>query len=148
MNAAFLTHPEVRWINGHYPWELTAELVYRSPILAELRLPKNEPGTLRIPARYCTDYASVPRLPVVYWWTGGRAVLPSVVHDYLYDCWPETISRKTADKIFLEAMTAERDPKRWVTRRAMYTGVRLGGRKPWRTNTMHKCPCRKGGFNA
>lgn len=136
----FITHPEVRWVGGRYPWELTEALVYYSPILRELGLPKHEPGVLRIPAGYRTDYASVPRLPVVYWWAGGRAVLPSIVHDHLYDCWTDQITRRVADKVFLEAMAAERDPKRWVTRRAMYAGVRLGGRRPWRTDSAHKCP--------
>jgi hypothetical protein len=140
VNARFLTRPELGWVDGRYPWALIDELVYVSPILAELGLPKHEPGVVRIAAGYCTDFASVPRLPIIYWWTGGRAVLPALVHDHLYDCWTDAIPRKVADRVFLEAMAAERDPERWITRRVMYTGVRLGGRRPWHTDTTHKCP--------
>lgn len=144
MNAQFLSSPKVRWVGGLYPWEFTAELVYRSPILRNLGLPRHEPGILRISAGYRTDYASVPRLPLIYWLTGGRAVLPSGVHDYLYDCWTNEISRKTADRVFFEAMSAAHDPKRWITRRAMFIGVRVGGWRGWRQDSTHKCLCCRG----
>ncbi|MGM0535554.1 MAG: DUF1353 domain-containing protein [Pseudomonadota bacterium] len=141
MNAQFLTRPQLRWVSGDYPWALTAELAYHSPVLAELGLPKHEPGVVRIPATYCTDFASTPRIPGLYWLVGGKATLPAIVHDHLYDCWTDEIPRKVADRVFLEAMAAARDPERWITRRIMYTGVRLGGGRPWRTDSTHKCPC-------
>lgn len=143
MNAQFLTQPETRWVSGDYPWALTAEVVYYSPILHKLGLPRHEPGILRIPATYRTDYASTPRIPGLYWLVGGRATLPAIAHDYLYDCWTGEIPRKVADRVFLEAMGAEHDPKHWLTRRLMYAGVRLGGWRGWRHDSTHKCPCRK-----
>ncbi len=37
-----------------------------------------------IPEGFETDYSSVPRLPVVYLWLGGRGKRAAVVHDYIY----------------------------------------------------------------
>ncbi len=128
--ARFETLPTVAYLGPRhrYPWELQANLIYQSDIL----------GRILVPAGYCTDFASVPRLPVVYWWTGGRATLPALVHDLLYDARPEGVSRRQADQVFLEAMTCHRDPKSWITRQVMYAGVRAGGWRPWRTDSRHK----------
>lgn len=128
--ARFGTMPTVSYlgISHRYPWELQDDLVYHSDIL----------GKIRVPAGYCTDFASVPRLPLVYWLTGGRATLPAIIHDLLYDARPDGVSRRQADRAFLEAMTCRRDPKRWVTRRAMYMGVRVGGALAWRRDSSHK----------
>lgn len=125
----FETQPTITRVSGPYPWRLEADLIYHSDIV----------GRIVVPAGYCTDFASVPRLPLVYWWTGGRAVLPAIVHDYLYDCWTRRITRKEADRVFLEAMTSHRDPRRWVTRQAMYWGVRAGGWLSWRRDSTDKC---------
>jgi hypothetical protein len=125
----FETLPAVSYVGGRYPWRLDADLIYHSDII----------GRVVVPAGYRTDFASVPRLPVVYWWTGGRAVLPSIIHDHCYDCRTDEMSRRTADRVFLEAMKAKRDPKRAVTRWAMYQGVRLGGWRAWRRDSSDKC---------
>ena len=127
--ARFETLPTVSYVGGKYPWMLDAALIYHSDLV----------GKLVVPAGYCTDFASVPRLPVVYWWTGGRAVLPSIIHDHCYDCRTKEMSRRTADRVFLEAMKARRDPKRAVTRWAMYQGVRLGGWRAWARDSSGKC---------
>jgi len=73
-----------------------------------------------------TDFASVPRLPLVYDLFGDRAHYESVPHDYLYckNSKP-VVSRETADKIFLEAMKVR--GKGWFVRSMMYAGVRVGG---------------------
>jgi Protein of unknown function (DUF1353) len=86
-------------------------------------------GTLiEVPARFETDFASVPRfftniLP--RWSTYGPA---AVIHDWLY--WSKTTDRKRADDILLEAMRELQvsDWKRWV----IYHGVRWGGWYAWR----------------
>lgn len=137
--ARFLNHPQVSWKGGHYPWQLDAPLRYHSDILQRLQLPEDNPGLLCIPAGYCTDFASVPRIPVVYASVGGKAVLPAIVHDYLYDCWPPRLTRKQADQVFLEAMQTANDPPSAITRRLMYWGVRLGGALSWHKDTTHKC---------
>jgi len=73
-----------------------------------------------------TDFASVPRLPLIYDAFGDRAHYESVIHDYLYCINSKpVVSREIADKIFLEAM--ELRGKSWFVRNMMYAGVRLGG---------------------
>lgn len=127
--ARFASLPTLSWVGGDYPWRLDEDLIYVSDII----------GLVRVPRGYCTDFASVPRLPLAYWITGGRATLPAIVHDALYDCWTHKITRKQADRVFLEAMHARRDPKRRALRWVMYWGVRLGGGKAWSRDSRHKC---------
>ncbi len=127
--ARFATLPTLSWVGGDYPWRLDDDLIYISDIL----------GLIRVPRGYCTDFASVPRLPLAYWITGGRATLPAIVHDHIYDCHPPEITREQADRVFLEAMHARKDPKRRALRYVMYWGVRLGGGKAWRRDSRHKC---------
>ena len=52
-----------------------------------------------------------------------KAKKSAVLHDWLYTTKP--FSREECDKAFLCAMEAE--GLNWVTRQAMYRGVRLGG---------------------
>lgn len=112
--ARFATDLTVECVNGKSErWRLVKELVYESDIA----------GTVTVPVGFETDFASVPRLPVVYMLVGNLAHLPAVVHDYLYRY--ALVSRKVADKVFLEAMNA---CGIWAWRRyPMYWGVRLFG---------------------
>ena len=127
--SQFITIPELRWAGGEYPWEVVSPLVWED----------DEIGRVIVPSGYCTDLASVPRIPLVYAWTGGRANMPAILHDYLYDCWTDRITRKQADQAFLRAMGAMREPGAWLTRRAMYAGVRVGGWRGWRKDSTDKC---------
>ncbi len=100
------------------------------------------------PARFVTDFASIPRF---LWWllpAWGRYGQAAVIHDYLYGggtivwdtdepmslsmelCIPPT--RKNADQIMLEAMGVL-NVKLWK-KRLIYRGVRLGGWYAWRKN--------------
>lgn len=99
-------------------WEIETLLEYQSSLLGEVVV---------IPAGFVTDYASVPRLPVVYFLAGNTAHEAAVVHDFLY--WTQPVTRKTADRVFLEAMKVTR-VSAW-RRRLMYWAVRLGARRPW-----------------
>ena len=124
----FLYRPKILYTpaeNRRRPWSLESRCVYLTEVLGE-------PETIEVPAGYRTDLASVPRLPGIYWRVGNRAVLPSIVHDYLFEHDPHNWGRKVADRIFLEAMTDEKDPPWPTTRWAMYMGVRLGGWRAWR----------------
>jgi len=81
-----------------------------------------------VPAGYVTDFASVPRLPLAYWWTGDTAHMSAVLHDYLCTDWyPEGITWREAADLFREAMEAEGVPawRRWM----MYWAVRIFGEK-------------------
>jgi len=99
-----------------------------------------------------TDFASVPRLPIIFMKWGDRAHAPATVHDYVY-CIDgviyvyseeargeegyrhplarvvavRTVSQEEADGLFLEAMIAQNTPK--DISKPMWEGVRLGGGK-------------------
>jgi hypothetical protein len=95
-------------------WTLLEPLVYRSLLTGK---------TYTVPAGFTTDFASVPRLPLVFLLAGDTAHTAAVVHDYLYRTGYEW--RAVADEVFKEAMEAEDVPgwQRWL----MYAGVRVGG---------------------
>lgn len=79
-----------------------------------------------VPPWFETDFASVPRVPVIYEAWGDRAHREAVLHDYLYriDSVP-VVKKSEADNIFLEAMQSTGKP--WYISRFMYWGVCLGG---------------------
>jgi hypothetical protein len=72
---------------------------------------------LYIPAGYTTDFATVPQL----FWSlcppHGRAAMPSVVHDYMYDnrVYEDEVgerkARRFADEMFLKHMKEAGVPK-------------------------------------
>ena len=88
-----------------------------------------------VPKGFETDLASIPAffrriIPV-----NDTHVLAAVVHDYLYSVKgkasaTKTVTRKQADKAFLEAMRELKVPV-WK-RNVMYRAVRMGGRTYWR----------------
>jgi len=96
---------------------LVTPLVYESDLLG---------FTIVVPVGFQTDFASVPRVPVAYWFWGGRSHRESVIHDYLYriDSIP-VVSRFFADRVFLEAMEVRQ--KSASVRWPMFWGVRIGG---------------------
>jgi len=99
-------------------WIITEPLIYDSQML------KN---TVEIPAGFNTDFASVPRVPIIYSLWGDRAHREATLHDYLYRIDAEPIlERALCDKVFREAMAATGKP--WYIRHFMYAGVRIGGR--------------------
>lgn len=100
-------------------WVLTEDLSYRSAFLGE---------TIVVPKGFVTDFASVPRLPIVFWLTGDCAHDAAVVHDYLYQTHLSE-TRARADRTFLEAMKITGVPA-W-RRLDMYLGVRAGGISSW-----------------
>lgn len=102
-------------------WRLTQALHYQSDHLNGHRVV--------VPEGFCTDFASVPRLPIIYLATADTAHAPAVVHDWLYTSGD--LPRRIADKIFLEAMEAVGVP--WLRRQAMYAAVRLMGGRRYRS---------------
>lgn len=126
--------PKLAYTGGRYPWVLRTPLVYRTAVPGALSRPYIE-----VPTGYRTDFASVPRLPLIYWRTGGRATIPAIIHDWLYDCATQCISRRTADAIFLEAMRLMGDPPWPTTRALMWLGVRVGGWRGWSRDSRGKC---------
>ena len=90
---------------------------------------------VRVPKEFITDFASIPRflwfLP--YWAKFNKS---PVVHDRLYDTHKvmgKKISRKRADKIFLEAMLNEWrfHRSRYIIAYLEYLAVRVFGGLTW-----------------
>ena len=126
MKAVFVKRPKIRYKPEDFPrrpWVVESDCVYQSELITNL---------IRVPTGYRTDLASVPRVPGIYWRVGNRALLPSIVHDYLFEHNPYGFTRKQADKIFLESMNLEKDPPWPTTRWAMYLAVRAFGGTAWR----------------
>ena len=97
---------------------LVQPLVYESDV-AGIRI--------EVPAGFVTDFASVPRLPIIYMLTGNTAKEAAVVHDYLYGAHITT--REVADAVFREASIVTGVPawRAWM----MWAGVRAGGASHW-----------------
>lgn len=124
MSGTFLTNLCTECVDdlansGRGIWKVINPLVYSSEVLGKIIT--IEPGFL-------TDYASVPRLPIIYWLLGDTSHMAAVVHDWLYH-HHELCDEDTADAVLLEAMQAEgiSAGRRWM----IYQGVRLGGKSSW-----------------
>jgi len=116
IKSKFLTELEIVCVSEDL-WRLNSPLEYESSLLGcKITAPKD----------FYTDLASVPRVPIAYWFYGGRAHREAVIHDYLFrkNSVP-IVTCSQANKVFLEAM-ASRGKKKCV-RYAMYAGVCLGG---------------------
>lgn len=76
-----------------------------------------------VPAGFVTNFASVPRIPIIFELVGDRGHSAAVVHDYLYST--AMLSRSDSDKVLLQALrdTAVGKPRSIL----MYCGVRLFG---------------------
>lgn len=118
--SAFLTELQVENATDKDDgkWRLTAPLIYRSDVADQ---------TFVVPKGFVTDYASVPRAPLVFLLCGDTSTLASVVHDFLYTAHP--VTRDIADAVLKEASLLTGVPKwrAWL----MWAGVRLGGASHW-----------------
>ena len=124
-----LEWPSIEHIGGKNPWRLTKPLV----VCINARF-------YTVPEGYCTDLASVPRIPFVYARYGNTATIPAILHDAMYDgCLGDDFTRKEADEIFLAMMQMLNDPTGHLRRRVMYRAVRLFGWRGWRRDTTWKC---------
>ena len=116
--SKFLTELEIKLrpdCDGIYI--LLAPLVYYSSKL------KRE---IYIPDGLQTDFASVPRVPIIYERFGNKAHREAVLHDYSFriDSDP-VVSFMVANGLFLEAMECR--GKSFDVRYGMYAGVVIGG---------------------
>lgn len=102
--------------DGRGAWVVDSPLVYWSMVTDE---------TYTVPTGFTTDFASVPRLPIVFNIAGDTAHRASVLHDWLYTT--KTVTRELADRIYLEAMQSTKvDYWKCIL---MYAAVRLLGSK-------------------
>lgn len=104
----------------------------------------NDATEIRVPAGFVTDFASIPRVFWNLFPPTGRYGKAAVIHDWLYSHrvvddmitpallqhGSRCVDRAEADRMFREAMRVlgVSAPTVWT----LYTGVRLGGWKPWR----------------
>lgn len=118
----FLSHPAFEKLSevngmGRATWRLVHPLSYFHP----------DGRRFLVPAGFKTDFASVPRLPLAYWFTGDSAHLSAVLHDWLCrTLYADGLMtwREAAD-VFRVAM-AEEGVEAW-RRWLMYWAVRLFG---------------------
>ena len=96
-------------------WELLAPLVFES----------DEYGEIIVPVGFLSDFASVPRLPLVYALFGNTSHKSATLHDFLYSKGTQ-FSREAADALFFEAMKS-RGQSKW-RRYPMWWAVRVFGR--------------------
>ena len=101
MKAAFLTPLRVELVDPFYKdgtglWCYVEVFIYKSAILNKL-----------IEISGTTDFGSVPKLPLIYATFGNRYHRSTGVHDHL--CSQPRVPRKTADRVFLEAMRVENE---------------------------------------
>jgi hypothetical protein len=112
----FLTELDVKLKDDDCIWVLCSPLVYNSDLL----------GQIVVPAGFETDFASVPRVPIIFEMWGNKAHREAVLHDYLYRIDSKPVaSYSEANGVFLEAMEV-RDKDVYV-RYPMFWGVVLGG---------------------
>jgi hypothetical protein len=108
--------------HGRAQWKLLTDMGYHSKLQ----------GLIVVPAGFVTDFASVPRLPLMYWLFGDTAHASAVVHDYLCRNWVPAgmIEWREAAEVFREAMKHEGVPawRRWL----MYQAVAgADPARPW-----------------
>ncbi|WNA16170.1 tail assembly chaperone [Xanthomonas phage XaC1] len=109
----FHTKLQVELQDDGSTWKTLQDLVYEDEM----------EGFIGVPEAYLTDFASVPRIPVVFDLVGDYGHAAATVHDYLYD--HGKITRKEIDKVFHRALldTGVGKFRSYI----MYKGVRLFG---------------------
>lgn len=95
---------------------------------------------IRVPAGFVSDGASVPRVPLLFFFFGSKGKRAAVIHDWLYR--NALVSREVADGIFKEALFDTN--KGAYTAWGMYLGVRGFGwihykSRPGCLDTRYKC---------
>lgn len=113
---------------GSDEWVLTRPLTYFTNVLNKFTaLP------ITAPRGFVNDLASIPRLFQSLIPKIGKHRYAAVTHDWMYykqgHIGNLRLSRKQADKIFLEGMKVA--GVKWIRRHAMYQAVRAGGWRYW-----------------
>ena len=126
--SAFLDPLDTRhvgWGDGRPIFMTLAPLRYQSSRLGR---------TVVIPAETVTDFASVPRLPIVWLATGGRGPRSAVLHDFAYqfgfwlleDGGRTEVEKQEVDAVFYESLLADPISGAGAFRATeMWAGVRL-----------------------
>ena len=110
MKSQFLTALDVS-LKTDKIWVLAKPLKYYSEMLGK---------TIEVPEGFETDFASVPRLPIVYTLWGNQTHREPILHDWGYRK-DSGLTFSQANKLFLEAMEATGKP--FYIRYPMYYAV-------------------------
>ena len=102
-------------------WELEAPFEYYTEIF-------DKKVYIKVPKGFLTDFASIPKIFHSFISDKDKYNKASVIHDYLY--YTAIFDRKTADKIFLEAMEVLNIHP--VKRYIFYLSVRIFGILAWK----------------
>lgn len=86
------------------------------------------------PEGFCTDFSSVPRIPIIFDIFGDRCNDSAAIHDWLYQSDPVTkqhpvATRLMADQLLREMILAQ-GISSWIAT-CFYYGVRIGGASHW-----------------
>ena len=127
--SAFLTLLNVDQLedtshNGRGTWQLNAPLEYQSDLI----------GLIVVPAGFVTDFATVPRIPVVFDLVGDRGNLATTIHDYLYTTGNDAIHQRVRDRALADAVLREALRTQGVPHPLayiMWAGVRVFGESYW-----------------
>lgn len=115
MSACFLSPLKATLVDDRDGlWQLDAPLIFHSEIVGK---------KIEVPTGFQTDFASVPRVPIIYVIYADRNRKAATLHDYLYR--HKIFERSVCDAVFREAMRA--DGESFAIAWAMWAGVRIGG---------------------
>lgn len=107
---------------GRAVWELLEPLFFES----------DQFGDLIVPPTFRTNYASVPRLPLVFLLAGDRSYKEAALHDFLYTV--HSMPREHADAVFLEALLLNPLIPAGLAH-TMHKAVRWFGKSSWEDTT-------------
>lgn len=124
--SRFLDELSVTPLADGIQWRINEHFRYESDLMLGAQL--------LIPARFVTDFASVPQSLWAEFPPWQRYGAAAVVHDWLY--WAQIGTRDAADLILREAMTVLGVPILPID--AIYAAVRLGGSGAWTHNAQLK----------
>lgn len=105
--------------SGRAVWELID-----NPLVFE----SEQFGDVSVPIGFRTNYASVPRLPLVFLIAGERVHKEAALHDAEYTL--HRLTREQADALFLEALLLNPLIPKWLAY-AMHRAVRWFGQSGW-----------------
>ena len=122
--SAFLGDLHVHLVSedkaGHSVWELDEDFGFHSDAMGmDIWARKGEQ----------TDFASIPRAPIIFVMEGDKGHKAAVIHDHLYRESPHTMNRLNADNILKEALLVEGFTEDEA--QAWWVGVRFGGGGHW-----------------
>ena len=118
--SEFLTPLEVTLIQGPGApmWRLDAALIFKS----------DKHGIIVAERGFITDFASVPRFPIIFELAGDTCHPAAVMHDWLYS-HHSGYTRAEADAVLRDAAQAYGEP--WWRTWLVWAGVRIGGGWYW-----------------